>query len=84
MCVERIQVDAQSSTEQDGILRDDGESRAEWVQAKLGDVLTVDDDGSTSGLDDSEQSKSQARLSSSSSAHNSNFLSALNSERDST
>ena len=43
----------------DVYLRNDGEPRAEGVQAQISDVDAVDEDGASSRLDDAEQAQSQ-------------------------
>ena len=53
--LERIQVHPHGSGEEDRILRDDRETRSEFPKAQKADVLAVDVDGATRGLDDSEQ-----------------------------
>ena len=82
--VERVEVHAQRTGEEDWILwpnppiqiqfsldfrrasasvdvylRNDGEPRAEGVQAQISDVDAVDEDGASSRLDDAEQAQSQ-------------------------
>ena len=57
------QVHPDGAREEDGVLRDDGDARAQPGQPEQPDVLAVDVDGAADGLDDAEERQRQRRLS---------------------
>ena len=57
------QVHPDGAREEDGLLRDDGDARAQLGQPQQTDVLAVHVDGATSGLDDAEERQRQGGLS---------------------
>ncbi len=61
--VERIQVFANRTAEQDRILRDNGEAASQIFEADLADVDTVNDDGPFVELHKAEESKREGTLS---------------------
>ena len=82
LCIERIKIDAQRAREQDRILRDDGQPRAERMQTELGNVLPVDHDRTTGRLDDAEQCQRQARLARAGTPDDADLFATVHRERD--
>src|SRR5271155_148444 len=60
---ERIEIGANSALEEDGVLRDDSECGTQIMKTDLTNVDTVDGNGTTRQLDNSEQSNHNRRLS---------------------
>lgn len=57
--VEGVEVGADGAREEDGVLRDDGEARAQVVQVDLGNVLPVDVDAAGAGFDEAEEGEGE-------------------------
>ena len=55
--LEGVEVDPEGAREEDGVLRDDGQSRAETGEAEMGDVDAINADASPGCLDDPEECK---------------------------
>lgn len=80
--VKRIQVGADGTREQDGILGNDGQARAQAVKTDLGNVDTINGDGARAGLQEAEESQRHGRLARTSTANDSDTLVVLDGKGD--
>ena len=71
--VEGIQVHAERSREENGVLGQDGDLGSELVKAKLGHVLVINNYGTTRWFNYAEQSQGQGRLACTCPANNANL-----------
>lgn len=71
---EEVDVLADGAHEQDGLLGDDGDARAQVHEADLADVDVVDEDAALARVDDAQQRDEQRRLARACAAHDPNLL----------
>lgn len=81
LCAKGIQVVADGTSHQDGILWNDADVAAQSVQPNLGNIHSVDQDPTACRLDQPEHKRHERAFASSSATHNANFPASLDYER---
>lgn len=80
LVVERVEVGAYGAREEDGVLRDDGQARAQVVKLDGGDIDAIDMNAAGASLDEAEEGKGERGFSGAGAADDADALVAVNAE----
>mmetsp|Transcript_37539 Transcript_37539/g.93318 ORF Transcript_37539/g.93318 Transcript_37539/m.93318 type:complete len:244 (-) Transcript_37539:735-1466(-) len=78
--IERVEVGAHGAREEDGVLRDDGEARAQRAEGQRGGVDAVDLDHAAADVGEAEKAREQRRLAAPRAAADPHFLAGADGE----